>query len=98
MSSGPPDLNFPEQETATGQTSGEARKKSVPSQDARERLKQGLSAGFSFYECLLLVSLIFVTLACLQMYWNVNRVDPKNPTNYPFSFPYKTEEAIIGGS
>lgn len=102
MSSGDPSLNFPGDESATGATSAEKRPV-VPSQDARERLRQGLSSGLSVYEYLLLASLVFVTLACFQMYLNVNRVgiDPQKDqdkiTNFPFSNPYKVEEALIGG-
>lgn len=96
MSSGDPNLDFSGQPAGSGQTSAESRA-AVPSQDARVRLRQGLSAGLSLYEFLLLASCIFVALACLQMYFNVNRVDPEHATDFPFSNPYKTEEARIGG-
>lgn len=72
-----------------GRTSAEA----VPSQSASERLRQGLSAGLTIYEVMLLFSLIFVTLACVQMFRNTNEYG-----SFPFANPYKVDSVRIGAT
>lgn len=72
-----------------GQTSAEA----VPSQKASERLRQGLAAGLTFYEYLLLASLLFVSIATVKMFLNAREFGP-----FPFSNPYKVDEVRIGPS
>ena len=53
-------LNFKQNADATGESSAES---GVPSQSARKRLKQGFTSGLTFYEYLLLASLMIVTIA-----------------------------------
>jgi|GEM_PF-5932558 len=88
MSDADPRLDFPDDAGTIGKTSAES---TVPSQSARERLMQGLGAGLTFYEYMLLVSLVIVTVATVNMYLNATEYG-----SFPFVFPWNTSEAVIG--
>ncbi len=86
------DSGMDEESGRIGRTSAESRPATVPSQSARERLRQGLSSGMTFYEYLLLASFVFVLLACILMFNNSREF-----ASFPFANPLKTDEAVIGG-
>ena len=89
MSNAEQGLDFPENADATGKSSAES---GVPSQSARERLKQGLASGLTFYEYILLASLIIITIASVKMFLNATEYG-----NFPFSFPWNTADVKITG-
>lgn len=90
MSNADPGLDIPENADIVGKSSAES---SVPSQLARERLKQGLASGLTLYEYILLASLVIVTIATIKMYLNATEYG-----NFPFSFPWNTADVKFGGS
>ena len=85
--------NIPDAELneGTGETSQAKRREVVPAQGGRERLRQGLAQGMTFYEYILLLSLVFILVASVQMYFNIQQFG-----NFPFSLPYKTGSVLIG--